>query len=334
MVKKSNTEAKKLNLPWIEKYRPNSIEQVSSQEEIVAVLKKALTSDNLPHMLFYGPPGTGKTSTILALAKELYGPELIKSRVLELNASDERGISVVREKIKNFAKTNVTIANKETKNSYPCPPYKIIILDEADSMTGDAQSALRRVMENYSKITRFCLICNYISRIIEPLTSRCAKFRFKPLPIDSMKGRLKFICEKENLDCRDNVIESLIKVSDGDLRKGVMFLQSASQLYKDEEIPMSAVNEISGSIPNDVVSQFLNCCLKKKFSEFKKILDKIQNEGYSGTQFLIQFQELLMENEEISSLEKSKLSIKVAQVDKSLVDGSDEYLQLMSLIAV
>jgi replication factor C subunit 2/4 len=146
-------------------------------------------------MLFYGPPGTGKTSTVLALAKELYGPELIKSRVLELNASDERGISIVREKVKDFARMQLSNPSAAYRAQYPCPPYKIIILDEADSMTQDAQSALRRTMETYSKITRFCLICNYVTRIIDPLASRCSKFRFKSLDQGNAKRRVEEIAE-------------------------------------------------------------------------------------------------------------------------------------------
>ncbi|KAI0312728.1 P-loop containing nucleoside triphosphate hydrolase protein, partial [Amylostereum chailletii] len=145
--------------PWVEKYRPKTIDDVSAQEHIVAVLEKTLSSTNLPHMLFYGPPGTGKTSTILALARQLYGPDNFRTRVLELNASDERGISIVRDKVKNFARQTPRAQTVASDGKvYPCPPYKIIILDEADSMTQDAQAALRRIMENYARITRFCLV--------------------------------------------------------------------------------------------------------------------------------------------------------------------------------
>lgn len=186
-------------------------------------------------MLFYGPPGTGKTSTVLALAKQLFGPDLFKTRVLELNASDERGISIVREKVKDFARMQLSNppvgpAGEEYKKRYPCPPYKIVVLDEADSMTQDAQSALRRTMETYSKITRFCLICNYVTRIIDPLASRCSKFRFKSLDAANAGKRLEDIARLENVRLEDGVVETLLRCSEGDLRKAITFLQSAAKL--------------------------------------------------------------------------------------------------------
>jgi nuclear protein localization family protein 4 len=198
-------------------------------------------------MLFYGPPGTGKTSTILALAKQLYGPELIRSRVLELNASDERGISIVRQKVKDFARQQLSVApthqvmveDKDSpdkgkmvryRDKYPCPPFKIIVLDEADSMTQDAQSALRRTMETYSRMTRFCLVCNYVTRIIDPLASRCSKFRFKSLDQGNAVRRVDDIARLEGVKLDAGVSEELVRVADGDLRKAITFLQSAARL--------------------------------------------------------------------------------------------------------
>ena len=193
-------------------------------------------------MLFYGPPGTGKTSTILALAKELYGPEMFKSRVLELNASDERGISIVREKVKDFARMQLSNPAPQYKDRYPCPPFKIIVLDEADSMTQDAQSALRRTMETYSKITRFCLICNYVTRIIDPLASRCSKFRFKTLDQDNAKKRLEEIAETEKVKLEAGAVDTLIQCSEGDLRKAITFLQSAAKLMGAARNPNARTN--------------------------------------------------------------------------------------------
>src|SRR6478609_9915256 len=231
-------------------------------------------------MLFYGPPGTGKTSTVLALAKELYGPEMIKSRVLELNASDERGISIVREKVKNFARMQLTNPTPGYKQKYPCPPFKIIILDEADSMTQDAQSALRRTMETYSKITRFCLICNYVTRIIDPLASRCSKFRFKSLDQSNAKKRLEEIAEKEGVSLEDGAVEALIKCSEGDLRKAITYLQSAARLVgasapdKDGEgdeamdvdkqgVTVKIVEDIAGVIPESTIHDLVSAIRPK-----------------------------------------------------------------------
>ena len=186
-------------------------------------------------MLFYGPPGTGKTSTILALSKQLFGPDLFRSRVLELNASDERGINIVRTKIKDFARQQLSSApagpaGEEYMKKYPCPPFKIIVLDEADSMTQDAQSALRRTMENYSRITRFCLICNYVTRIIDPLASRCSKFRFKSLDGGDAVARIAEIARLEGVPLEDGVPEALARCAEGDLRRAITFLQSCARL--------------------------------------------------------------------------------------------------------
>ncbi|KAI9145320.1 P-loop containing nucleoside triphosphate hydrolase protein [Paraphysoderma sedebokerense] len=323
--------ASNTSLPWIEKYRPATIDDVSAQTEIVNVLKKTVETQNLPHLLFYGPPGTGKTSTILALAKDLFGPELYKSRVLELNASDERGIGIVREKIKNFAKTTVSHVPPSAAK-YPCPPYKIIILDEADSMTTDAQAALRRTMEQYSKITRFCLICNYVSRIIEPLASRCAKFRFKPLPKSDIESQLMFICEKEG------AIQSLIQVSEGDMRKAVMFIQSASKLCYSRpgevgrQITQDLVREISGVVPASVIDKLVKCYDSKSVDAITFAVKQIIADGYSAGQILNQLYDALITSLNFTSLQKAKIAMLFSDTDEALTSGADEHLQILNAV--
>lgn len=221
--------------------RPKTLADVTSQTHTTTLLQRTLRAKNLPHLLFYGPPGTGKTSTVLALSKQLFGPDLFRSRVLELNASDERGISIVRSKIKDFARQQLSAppagpAGKAYLEMYPCPPFKIIILDEADSMTQDAQSALRRTMETYSKITRFCLVCNFVTRIIDPLASRCSKFRFKSLDSGDAVARLENIAHAEGVKLDEGVSQALAQSAEGDLRKAITFLQSAARLVNATKI--------------------------------------------------------------------------------------------------
>ncbi|KAJ3190294.1 hypothetical protein HDU85_000589 [Gaertneriomyces sp. JEL0708] len=314
--------------PWIEKYRPKDMNDISSQEEVVAVLRKTLESQNLPHLLFYGPPGTGKTSTILALARELYGPELIKSRVLELNASDERGIDIVREKVKNFARVTVG----QGSSDYPCPPYKIIILDEADSMTNDAQSALRRTMETYSKITRFCLICNYVSRIIDPLASRCAKFRFKPLEKSATQTRIEHIVENEGVNCPPETVEVLVDLTEGDMRRSIMLLQSAYRLYQKDAISSDALCEIAGIVPDQTIESLMAAWMSRNATTIEQAVRSVIRAGYSGSQLLSQLHERAVNDPHLASDQKARMSQALGKADKALVDGADEELQLMRLV--
>ncbi|XP_048832731.1 replication factor C subunit 4 [Brienomyrus brachyistius] len=323
----SSGEKKQKPVPWVEKYRPKCVDEVAFQEEVVAVLKKSLEGADLPNLLFYGPPGTGKTSTILAAARELFGPELYRKRVLELNASDERGIQVVREKVKNFAQLTVAGTRSDGK---PCPPFKIIILDEADSMTGAAQAALRRTMEKESRTTRFCLICNYVSRIIEPLTSRCSKFRFKPLDDQVQEVRLLEICEKEKLKYSKEAIAALVKVSEGDLRKAITFLQSAARLNGEKEIAESEVIEIAGVCPPKMIKDLLHICYNSTFDKLEVAVKNLIDEGYAATQILHQLHDIIIE-ESLNDQKKSIITEKMAEVDKCLADGADEYLQVLSL---
>ncbi|CAL1704193.1 unnamed protein product [Somion occarium] len=338
--------------PWVEKYRPKTIEDVSSQEHTVAVLRRTLTSTNLPHMLFYGPPGTGKTSTILALARQLFGPDNFRSRVLELNASDERGISIVRDKVKNFARqTPRTQAVSSDGQTYPCPPYKIIILDEADSMTQDAQAALRRIMETYARITRFCLVCNYVTRIIDPLASRCSKFRFKPLDPSSTSSRLHHIASAENVHVSEEVISTLIKTSHGDLRRSITYLQSASHLGGSTKPPTpitpSDIQEIAGVVPDSVIKDFaatlgvdavgddmeIDSPSKKVtgFDSIRRKVKEIVREGYSGTQVLMQLHDFVIEHPTLSAHKKAQSALVFAEADKALCDGADEELWILEV---
>lgn len=342
--------------PWVEKYRPKTMDEVSSQDHAVSVLKKTLLTTNLPHMLFYGPPGTGKTSTILALARELFGPDQFRHRVLELNASDERGIAIVREKIKDFARQTpkaVTSAASDGK-VYPCPPYKLIILDEADSMTQDAQGALRRIMETYAKITRFCLICNYVTRIIEPLTSRCSKFRFKPLDTSSTSIRLKEIAAAENVEVSDDVVSALVTTSGGDLRRAITYLQSCSRLAHatvdevnkaPQKIRPEDVQEIAGVVPDHVIESFAavlgvevdgasknsmsidNATVRAKtFDDVRKKVKEISREGYSAAQILSQLHDVVILHPRLDARRKAACALILGEADKALCDGADEEL--------
>lgn len=316
--------------PWVEKYRPKQIKDVAHQDEVVRVLTNTLETANCPHMLFYGPPGTGKTTTALAIAHQLYGPELYKSRVLELNASDDRGINVVRTKIKDFAA--VAVGSGQRQGVYPCPPYKIIILDEADSMTEDAQNALRRTMETYSKVTRFFFICNYISRIIEPLASRCAKFRFKPLPEEIMSNRILHICNEEGLTLDTEALSTLSSVSQGDLRRAITYLQGAARLF-GSSISSKDLISVSGAIPREVTEAIYAACKNGDFDLANKEVNDVIAEGYPVSQMLAQLFEVVVEVDDISDEQKARICKSLATADKCLVDGADEYLQLLDVVS-
>ncbi|KAI5956026.1 RFC2 [Candida theae] len=351
MTTTSYEEEKLHHTPWVEKYRPKNLNDIASQEHAVKVLEKQVSTGNLPHMLFYGPPGTGKTSTILALAKQLYGPRLYKSRVLELNASDERGISIVRQKIKNFAKLTVSNPTPEDLANYPCPPYKIIILDEADSMTNDAQSALRRTMETYANITRFALVCNYITRIIDPLASRCSKFRFKLLNNENSLNRLKYIASEEDLNLdrsqgEDEVLNEVLKISNGDLRKAITYLQSASklstslQLENGEDadgqasglITKQSIRETAGVLPDALISQLVTTIRSKDDTKLVNLVNDVILSGWSAQQLIDQLHEVLVMDDSINSLVKNQIALILFDTDKKLNYGTDEHIQLLNLV--
>lgn len=313
--------------PWVEKYRPKTVRDVASQEQVVRVLEQALETGNMPHCLFYGPPGTGKTTCALAIAKQLYGPELYKRRVKELNASDERGISVVRNKVKTFA----SLAVGAPAPGYPSPPYKILILDEADAMTTDAQSAMRRMMETYSKVTRFFLLCNYVTKIIDPITSRCAKFRFQPLALETMTTRLKYIAEQESLELSDDVFPACSKHSGGDMRKAITLLQSAARLFSGK-VDAAGIVEVAGYIPDVKLTTLLDLCKSGDFDKAQAHMEDILRDGYSGIKIMDQLSDIVLEAD-CSDEIKGDIFMKMGEVDRALAQGADEGLQLATVVS-
>ncbi|CAM9386182.1 unnamed protein product [Ectocarpus fasciculatus] len=319
--------------PWVEKYRPRRVRDVVHHDHLKRVLRGAEKTGDLPHLLFHGPPGTGKTSTILALARTLLGEENMRERVLELNASDERGLDVVRHKIKTFSKMSIS-------SSQPgCPPFKLVILDEADTMTADAQSALRRTMETHSVVTRFCLVCNYVSKIIAPLASRCAKFRFSTLAPRSMKGRLLHICERENIifeNCSRSVLDAIVKSSRGDMRSAVNLLQTVSQQQQHRVTPESVV-EISGEVPERVFDKLWSAVTVTSSEHFEAVTDAVSTfvgEGYPVGKVLPEIQSRVVHSGEIEDADKAVICLQLMETDRCLNDGADEELQLLNICFV
>ena len=215
-------------LPWSEKYRPSSISNIIYHEKITKAIVNYMEVNKLPHLLFYGPPGTGKTSTILAIAKHYYREDF-HNMILVLNASEERGIETVRNRIKQFVTTSGLPENKKT------PPFKLIILDEIDAMTEDAQAILRKVVEKFVNNVRFCFICNYLKKINPAIQSRCIIFRFKPIPAENMNKFIMHICEKEKIKIKNSAVKLIIKRSNGDMRKLLNILQSI-HMYMNNSI--------------------------------------------------------------------------------------------------
>mgnify|MGYP004557151929 FL=1 len=255
----------KMSNSWIEKYRPKHLKNIIGQNNIISTIKNMIKNNySITNLLFYGMPGTGKTTTILSLCYELFGPINFKNRVLELNASDERGIGVVRDSILRFAKTSLSSPDP----NYPSPPIKLIILDEADAMTYDAQSALRKIMEDYLETTRFCIICNYIEKIIKPIVSRCMFFNFVPLDNKLIIRHLKKIAEKEKLKLNDEDIENIYKSYNGDLRQAISSLQQLKYI-DDEDLEDEIMEKFNIEFYDNIYKKMQNMDMENKIKYFE-----------------------------------------------------------------
>jgi len=311
----------RINLPWVEKYRPSTLDDLVSHEDIIKTVSKFIRDDQVPHLLFYGPPGTGKTSTILACARQLYTPAQFSSMVLELNASDDRGIGIVRGQILTFASTR-TIFKKG---------FKLIILDEADAMTMDAQNALRRIIEKYTENIRFCIICNYLSKIIPALQSRCTRFRFGPLTPAQILPRLNYVVDEEKIQVAEDGKKALLTLANGDMRKVLNVLQSTWLAFKsvtEDTVYTCVGHPLTGDIEN-IVKWLLNEDIKtcyRNIQELKTLKGLALNDILTEVHKFVHRIEFPFET-------LIRLLDKMAEIEYRLSLGANETIQLTGLIS-
>ncbi len=305
---------------WTEKYRPTVFEEVVGQREIIKRVQSLVQALNIPHMLFAGPAGTGKSTLALTVVKSLFG-EAWRDNYLELNASDERGIDVVRQKVKDFART------KALENI----PFKVIFLDEADALTREAQQALRRTMENYTNTCRFVLSCNYSSNIIEPIQSRCVVFRFKLLEKKDVVSVIRKIADREKLKLTDDAYDTLYEVSEGDCRKAINLLQATASVALD--INSEMINMIAASAKPAGVKIALDYALAGDFVNARdKLLEVMLKESIAGTDIIKIIQKEIW-NLQIEPEIKVRLTEKTGETEFRMTEGADEFVQLQALLA-
>ncbi|KAI8371501.1 DNA replication factor [Radiomyces spectabilis] len=317
MVEKNEPD----NLPWVEKYRPKTLDDLVSHKDITSTIETFIDANRLPHLLFYGPPGTGKTSTILACARKLYGDNY-KSLILELNASDDRGIDVVREQIKNFASTRTIYSSG----------FKLIILDEADAMTNQAQSALRRVIEKYTKNVRFCIICNYVSKIIPAIQSRCTRFRFAPLELPQVEARLKYIVEAERVNLTEDGMKALLRLSKGDMRRALNILQACHAAY--DRVDETAIYNCTGHPHPQDIERIVSWMLTEEFTTAYSNIEKLKREAGLALQDIISEVYYYIQTIEFPAVARVYLLENLADIEYRLGEGANESVQLGALVGM
>ena len=305
---------------WVEKYRPKKFEEIVGQQEIITRLQTFVEKKSLPHLLFAGPPGVGKTCAALCIAHELFGDGW-RPNFLELNASDERGIDTIRTKVKNYARTR-PIGDV---------PFKVVYLDESDALTSDAQHAMRRTMEMYTHTCRFILACNYSGRIIEPIQSRCAIFRFKRLPEKDVTQMLKRIARGEKLTLTPGAIKAIIYVSEGDMRRAINVLQAAAVMNK--KVDEKVIYDVSAVARPKEIKQMLELALGRKFEEARgKLYYLLIAQGLAGEDILVQVHREII-NLDLPERAKIKLMDRVGEFDFRLREGANERIQLEAMLA-
>ena len=348
------------DIPWAEKYRPKTLGDITQDENIIKLFENYIQTKNMSHLLLYGPPGTGKTSTIRALGRELF-KEHFTNRVIEFNASDDRGINAVREKITGEARKLSTEA--PCNDGSTIPAFKIIILDEADAMTDEAQDALRVIIEQYSGVTRFCFICNYISKITDAIKSRCSKVYFKKLTTECMMKKINEIALTENMTLEEKILKSIIEASNGDMRRAIVILQNLKYLYAyrntinknlsemtmDELKLISTIgikNKVSHNItPTDIcniasfidmkqATQIINKTIKlPSIISINLYVKDIIAMGFPIDNILTQLNRAVLRHSNMTDLQKAQIFKYTSSIFYKIKECGNEYIQLLDYLS-